>query len=367
MYAFDASYFAEATPFRSYSEAAYRAANAFYSLKKQPPHRFFDRYAVFETKEMQEAAEWVDLKALAAFAKNPLKYYFNKMLGIYLSSDHKRMLKPEDEFTFAPWDKNRVKWEIAKGSPQKVIARTKKQGVLPFGLLKQLAVTQLNEEGANFKQMMEKSDVDPHALMDLHFTAHTTLPIQLAHRWEFPPLGIEIEEGKTIYLTGKVCDVSPQGLVVPIKKDLKSVAVYLPQLLYFLSAIKHYGLKALPQLIFAGDGAVLSYECFDVDAFLKKYLFYYFKARTTPSFLLPEWIKDILSHPDDLQRTIHKSLFDDQTLFFNDYALWCFQNGDDCPSGEEMMEHWKEEAQGLFEDLFRQVHARKSKSKDESL
>ena len=128
--AFDKSYFSGECLYPSYSKENYAHAMAYYHLEKKAKHHFIPHFITGKGNEWTEE-KVIDLKELTAFARNPLKTYFNKALGIFLENQQDKEWANDEKFQLNRLERDHLKKLSLKCSPEKLLNLYGKKGRCP--------------------------------------------------------------------------------------------------------------------------------------------------------------------------------------------------------------------------------------------
>lgn len=271
-FCFDAVYFRDNAPVRSASSYAFLLAKSYYNASEEP-RKFFSP---------QEAPlrEQIRISELHALAKNPIKFYCNQVLGIYLES------KPEeDAFCLSGLTKYALRKAALQTNWEKALQKGEAQGLLPEGMFKTVALRNLSAEILEQKKILETvSEV---------FSAELSLqcrqPLRLSNgNWVLPAVAIS-----GVHLTGTFSHIAPQGYIVQGKKDKERLSSEWPLYLVYLNICHHFG--GLPsKMLFLQDGEQVEIPVEDPRLYLERYVRYFLNSCTslppcTPSGRDPYW------------------------------------------------------------------------------
>jgi exodeoxyribonuclease V gamma subunit len=345
--AFDASYFAADSLYPNYSQEDYRQAKAFYHIQKKPSHHFIPQFIPAETEALNEDLK-IDLKDLNAFARNPIKTYFNHALGIYLDSPDEHDLRVDEKFQLSPLDKHDLKQKALRNPTEFVLHEYDKKGQMPFGLLKDLALEDVIEDINEMKGHIR----DPEGLFEIEFSDFNKSPRQLENgAWQLPPLRIKYRQHQLV-ITGKFRDVTKEGLVIHYRADKEDLVKALPQILVFHSLLKQYPLPVGTNYIFSKDGKVCPPFMEDPLHLLEKFLDYYFFGINNASPLIPEWVPLLLSsNKENIREKLAGFMNNPHKKVYNDYAQWMVREGN-FPHIENNLDEWKIMAESLYGDFY---------------
>ncbi len=131
---FDKSYFIKDSPLRSYSTAAFDAAQAYIHPDKQAPHAFVSDFPMRVSPPIEKEHS-IDLKQLSAAARHPLKMYMNKTLNIYLDKEESVRLKTEEDLILSALERVMLTQKSLKLPLDQVLAKAEKEGNTPIRCL----------------------------------------------------------------------------------------------------------------------------------------------------------------------------------------------------------------------------------------
>jgi len=361
--AFDKSYFEANSPLKSYSKSFYAAAQAYYGIDKKIPHRFVPQFLIHSTKlSPNENISKIRLhiKELDAFAKNPIKCYFNKTLGIYLEKPEERLIKNEEHFQLTALQKYLVHKEALTQPFEWILKQAQQEGNLPIGAFKPVVIDKMKQEIEKLKENLDTLGTSTHQIFEIDCSEHYQTPKQVSPtKWQVPILQIETPNG-CVKLSGKLSEVTPKGLIARIRDDQADAVKVWPQYLFFNCLIKQYALPIEPQLLFIkGAKGKARTPFFEKPAdLLQHYLAYYFTSLSHISPLIPEWVPHILeNNPRLLQEKMQSSLTDPFHPLYNHYVHWMIQPAN-MPDSQQLMDHWHGWAEGLFGALNRSWYAK---------
>lgn len=348
--AYDKSYFEEGSDFVSYSAFNYNLATKFYNLEKTNKHQFIPHFKLeipinFDLPELV-----IDLKDLLSFARNPLKTYFNKSLGIYLNKDAE--FKSDEDFTLSALDLAIIKKSSLKIKLEDVYNLATKKGIMPGGVFKEVAKEKISSGITTLKENLNELQILPQELFKVEFLTSIDEPFKKPNgNWQLPALKLNYQNKIQIQIVGSFQDVCHQGLIVHAKSDKVDVIKIWPQFLVFAALCNQYSF-ATNNLIFAKCGTLKTYAFDEPQNLLINYLSYYFKGLKNPSPLIPEWVFDfVYQKSDSLQNKMDTSLSNDFSPIYNDYLHWMRNQGKILPC-LSFNEEWKTNAEELYLELY---------------
>ncbi len=243
------------SPCLKHSKRHYLSALNFYGEIPQNP--FIPEYlnAPIPSFDIKEEAS-LPLNKLKSFAKHPIRFYFNEILGVYLDYE-----KQDEEFYFSPLIQtlflNRKSSSFKEG-----IDKASLYGKLPLGPFKHIAE----------KKLMQKSLDIEKGLKEFEIETLFSVPISL---------NIPLVSGGEVLIEGVIENVCSKGLVCigSSKELLKMWPEFLAYCLF-----KEEGVK---ELLFLEDGKMFSIK--NPQQALSLYLDYFQTSQAVPSPLLPAW------------------------------------------------------------------------------
>lgn len=355
---FDRMYFSakHKSNFQSYSQFQYAAAQAYYHTEKKIPSGFIPEFSItppLVPLNEEEQQLCVSLKELAACARNPIQTYFNRTLGIYLDNADKRILKNEEEFHLTHLQNYFIKKDGLKKPADQLVTRAEREGLLPIGSFKEVAVDRIKKEVTLLQQNLVNLGVQPNDVFTITLSEQCRVPARSEEgHWQVPPLSVNCR-GQQMRLVGTLHDVSLQGLISQHKDDRANISKVWPQFLVLNCLIQRYSLPIQNSLLLINHpkGKVKDSFFSDAETLLEHYLDYYFTALQHISPLIPEWVPHLIHDADTFEAKMRDSLTNPFSSIYNDYLYWAVQRGD-LPDSQKIMTHWRPIAQQLFSELF---------------
>lgn len=347
--AFDSTYFKENSRLKSYSKSYFDAASAYYHVQKKPAFNFIREYTILNPKKLENEIR-LNIRDLQAFAKNPLKIYFNKKLGIYLEKEEDRIIETEESFLLSYLEIDELKKMVLFKPMDEVIRYAQKKGILPGGLFKHVSIETLKRQSEELKNNLSAVNVNPQDLFQIEFSEHCRKAEQTDQgHWLLPPLKMDYKGAATIKVVGKLENVSPQGLVAFVRKN--NVARAWPQYLVYQCLAKEHALDVKAHLILAKDGDSKPNLTDNPHEALEHYLEYYFTGLEHASPLIPEWIPHFLNYDEQgLKDKLKEAVDNDQNPLYNEYVDWLLKHS----TIPENIGAWKEHAQKVFGNMQQQ-------------
>ena len=114
----------------------------------------------------------ITLKDLFQCAKNPVKTYLNKRLGIYLENVEDKILKDEEHFHLSSLQSYMLRAEGIKNPLEAVFRDAESAGLLPLGTFKGLAKSKVSQDVHRVKENMKALGISSEDLFSITLTEH---------------------------------------------------------------------------------------------------------------------------------------------------------------------------------------------------
>lgn len=335
---FDRAYFEKGSAVKSYSQRDYKAALSYYG-EKESQHSFVKKFQIPELKSYQEETV-IELRSLSKLARNPLKFYLNKSLSIYLEEK-----EVKHDFELSPLDQYTLKMKGIKFDLDKTLTQAESEGLLPQAPFNTYAKGRIQDELGDFFEAFEHFGLKKEDLCEVEFTHAVSSAEILKNRVLLPPIAYEALHGP-VEIVGKLPLVTKKGLICFKKADLPNLVKNYPHILL---------LQALPedfekQVIFLKEKEPLKIGI-DFKTALNEFMDYYFLAQNEASPLLPEWVKAILEgEPEALRESIKES-FEESRGFSDPYLKWCL-TADILNDAELLITSWGPLCRKLYGALY---------------
>ncbi len=353
---FDERYFIKERCVYNFSPYDFRAAQMHSKGHKSPPHRFLNEFTCITHPKpsLIEHNSLIDLKSLVAVARNPIKFHLNKVLEIYIQTEEDRKLKTEEELIVSSLDKYQMKHFALKEPIDTVLYKAEREGKLPFGLFKTVAVKRLKKEIEEIHERLLKHSVDPSNIFKIEFCTSCSKPTQVEEdHWLFPAVTLTYEDGYKLSIVGKLSHATPKGLVALSKGTLADAWKVWPQFLLYCHAAKLCPDRLEPRLILAHSAQPKKAFFDDPDYHLKQFVNYYALCLQNFSPLLPDWISHILEEDVRGLQDKMRQLFTESFGMYQNQDLRWILNKHSLPCSKSMIQDWKSQAEGLLGDLIR--------------
>ncbi len=274
---FHASYFDKSAPVRERSELNSALAQCYYGSrdKRAAAHPFTP------SSDTLDPLTTLEVRELKAFASHPIRYYFNRTLGLYLENDSDESQK---EFFLTPLD--RAIYQNAQLQGKDAALSTEASGLLPQGQFKAVAQRELDSlpsvETRSEEILLHVGDVE---------------------------------------ITGPLDGIADHGFVHRGSSKIGDVIKVWP--LFLLHLILYPDVNTLISL---KDDTTTTYNI-DARAELAKYLDYFNESRSLASPLLPTWAETLLKKDAAaFEKQVAQTISGEQAIFTDPYVNWAFKH-----------------------------------------
>lgn len=343
---FHHSYFSKGSRLKSYSLKNFHAAQAFYHSEKRERSAFISNFMPLLVH--QEEFEAIQLKDLLAFSKNPLKVYSNKILGIYLDRENKKIIKNEEDLFLSDLNASILIKNGVFEAKSTMLKQAEILNLLPQGTFKEVAFQKIKKDIEQYHKNFKSLNIDTESIFSIELKEHYLEPEFSDKVWKLPPLIVEIASSVKIKMMGRLNNICNQGMVLFHEENDKKVFENWPAYLFLMALIEKYVLSIDAQMIFV-KGKKGKIKKFNIDenmTTLADYLEYYLKARMSPSPLVPDWIKHIFTGNTKEFKDVFK-INDPYQQEFDHYTKW-FKRNSSHTELESSIAHWQPKAKKLF-------------------
>lgn len=291
---FDSSYFSSDSKVKKWSEEDYLASKAHYFPHMHPLPFFTSKASV----ELSAEEIVIDIRQLKKLARNPLQFYFNETLKIYLKDAED---EEETEFLISPLQKSMLRKKALSSSIGQILQKSGAQGKLPRGLFQEAAANEMEEEMQDLLSELKGFGVHPDEIFS----------VRLSTSSKEEELIITLSDSRRVHIVGELEDLTPKGLLAHIQGDLKSLVRVWPLYLIY-RCLK--GENRLLLLTKKGKEVEIAIE--DPHLALASYIEYFLLSKQQPSPLMPEWAKALLEgSEEDLSAAMSKETKDVYTNY----------------------------------------------------
>lgn len=346
---FSESYFEKKSPVSSISPTTQRAARSYYSLYKKTLAPFFPEFYgdVVGDRNLSDT-EIVSIKELTRFAKHPIKFFMQDILGIYLPS---LFQKEEGEFILPAYEKSAMRAEVLKKPFEKVLKTSASKGLLPTGLFHDVARKKVKEETGFLDEQLKQWGVAKEKIFSVTLSDSCREPSVVENRWFLPSLTIKSPLGTVFKIEGTISDVSTKGLLFHGENKIRDLVQVWPLYLVFLQIQSQIGC-ASKSLYLTKKPEELFFDIENPEAFLGGYLDCFNLCKAKASLLMPAWSEWILENDEmEFEKKMQARSFIETSPFPDDYLRWLFLR-DPSPSLEGLHAQQKQIQRKIFEPMF---------------
>lgn len=340
---FDAAYFSQNSRHKSYLPRLFKEAQAHYGVHESMPP-FIDAK---QPKRILEDGSVIEIQKLAALARNPIKFYLQQSLGIYMAFEDD---EASQEFVLSNLQKRSLRAKAVRGPLDPYLSMWRAKGELPTGTFYQVAIDQLNEEREELLQSLKKSAFvsEPIVTVSLSLACHT--PIQHSEfHWIVPALKIPLSEERSVWVTGKLDHVTTQGLLVDAEDEIGDWVKCWPLFLVYLS-INLFSEKKKKAVLLTKAGKYKEGAFENPLQLLCQYLLYFERALNEISPLMPTWAEAFFSteEKDFIKKVCQVG--DDEFAYADHYMLW-LKRRQAFPDPKQMLDSWRQDLESLFQPM----------------
>lgn len=282
----------------------------------------------------------IELKDLRRLAKNPLQFYFNETLELFLPWEG-----AEEEFSLSPLVRTRLMMSGFKKPLEPLLKKAETEGLLPYGAFGKLAERKLLLETQEIRNFLANLPLASEEIWEIEWKEGCKRAEEWKKGgWIVPALKISLSEEREVILTGVLSGASTHGLIIHGKESSTELFKAWPDLLLY----SLFTGKNEVGLLFLKDQKRLNLKLKDPLLSLKRYIEYYLIALENPSPFFPEWGECLLHGTEE---ELQKKITAWKTSGVNDpYRDWLFWR-DGAPSAAAIFNNWTPALRELFAHL----------------
>ena len=357
---FDKKYFScESNEFYSYSKLNFLGAKKYYkNFKNEEEKGFLKDFLIKKPESINIKnnilTNVIDIKNLSLLAANPLKFYFTKILKMYLKKEDENEDFLKKDFTLSFLDKFHIRNESHKRDQNQIILKKEREGNMPVGIMKAVAKEEINKHVSDYLNNFEKLQISLKDIQSVEMSLSCSKAKKISdHRWEVPAIEVNIDNEVFFKLVGVLKGITPQGMIVYSDMKLRDIIKIWPEYLIFLK-LNPLFLNVKPALLFTKIGKEKLLTELDVNKALEKYLRYYAVCLSSFSPLLRDWAEPLLLKDQmALEKAIFKS-FSEKPIFEDMYFNFAFSRFEKPPSSTKIYENWSPFLKQTFEPLLKE-------------
>lgn len=338
-----------------FSPHRFKAAKKYY-LEKGDCYSFirsFDERPEFKSKVKDLPAN-IELKKLASLAANPLKFYLNEVLQIYLEKKHED--HDSKDLILSYLDQYLIRKNVVKKRLDFIVDRLEKEGNFPVGICKEISKDKIKLQAMMILSNLKNFKIEPDQIISANLSLSTEAYVkrQSLNELILPHVECFVEDTR-VNITGSLENISEKGLIVFTDDKFENILKVWPEFLVYLKIKDQIFENASPSLLFLKNGKILTFDKIDVERSLSLYLSYFRVCLTFLSPLIREWSSALLiKDADEFERAFKRS-FSDQKLFEDPYFTWAFARFDTNFSSDKIYNNWSEFLKTTFEDVLKNL------------
>lgn len=301
---------------RSFSSRLHALAKSYYLENKQGAV-FFSENRKGLSEIALETDLFITIKELDLFAKNPLRYFFNKKLGIYLQDREEKQVG--SEFLLSALDKSILKDKAVKEGLEKVWECEKVLGNLPDSIFEKLALTQLQEEVEEALSAREKFSLSNENSFQIRFDLSLKTGFyEKGNTIVLPAIKIQLQQ-KAITIYGDLEEVSDKGFVIKKDDSIASLAKVWPKILLFSLLPDRFEKK----LLFLEKEKSKEIHP-DTLLHIEEYFSFFLQAAVDPCPLSLDFLESLLTKSEDefkeeISKTFSQTF---ESKYIDPYSKW---------------------------------------------
>jgi exodeoxyribonuclease V gamma subunit len=243
----------------------------------------------------------IPIRHLTELTKHPIRYFCNRILGIYLEKDED---KESREFFLSYMDKAIEREMILKENEDEIFERLEKKNLLPTALFKESAKIELLEELREVHLGLKTFDLSKEDFFTIYYDSACKEPSMLSDtKFLHPAIEIRLEDDRIFRFVGKIQNVTKNGIYTHKESSIREIWKHLAE----ITILNYSTLGVKPHLLFGVDLATktISYP-------MELLLEYYLEASIYPSTLLP----------DQIERLLKKKAYSTSSYFEDPYLTY---------------------------------------------
>lgn len=321
-----------------YSFSRFKAAKKYY-CSSQNPHFFIhdlEKIPLFEKGE-ELLPEVIDIKSLSSLVRNPLKFYLNHVLEIYLESIERE--RDQKDFTLSFLDKNLILKNIFANDIEAVLSKMEKEGNFPIGIFKEIAKQKIKEAAFSIKENLTLLKVDLDKILNVELSLSKIKSLSETRKdLSLPPLEFVVGS-KKVKIIGRIKNITSNGLIAFSDDKLENLLKVWPEFLIFLKIKEQIFNSSSPAILYAKNGSKDIFPDLDVDEAMILFLKYFGVCLLHLSPMIKEWAGAILSNDEkQFQKVVNQSFFN--KIFEDRYFSWAFSRFENGLNPQIIYKNW---------------------------
>ncbi|PCI93702.1 hypothetical protein COB11_04855 [Candidatus Aerophobetes bacterium] len=333
----------------NFSKRVYELAKSYYREEEEILH-FFPEFIERKERKISSATEdelQISISDLSSFARNPLRFFFNKSMGLYLRDAENLEESIEKQFVVSALEKAIFRSDALTRGLDKTLGSANHLGDLPEGIYLPIAERTLKEEVASVHAALKNFELTTSDFVSLHLDVSAKETLNIAeNKILMPAIRLNID-GRDVVIHGGLDGVTKKGLLHMGKGNISSLMKDWPKFLIY-SFLEHSFPKDLLLLQNGKTKTMQEKICESLTSYIR----YYQEALETPCPFVPDWAEvALLKTEDDLANTIKKAFSQSfQTAYVDPYMKWLFTHTKRCDH-EVLMDYWQERLKEAFSPL----------------
>ncbi|MCH9611844.1 MAG: RecBCD enzyme subunit RecC [Chlamydiia bacterium] len=313
---FSKTYFSPDRKEKNYLPSHFELAQHFYSTPDAK--RLYNPVRLVSTIDSRPTIK-ISTGELFRLARNPIQFYFNKGMGIYLEKSQKDIHKDEDQFILSFLDRAQIKKGFLDNPKDSLLAFHEKKGNIPLPPFNHLAQTELINEYEQLEKRLAAFELQMDDVFHIQLDPMCQKPYQYdGKNWIYPAITLDLDSGQKALITGKIDSVTRHGICSHGKKLFTDQLAVYPKLL-LLAALEDHAFE--PALLFLETEKHLPYGALNGQQGLKEYIEYYKRATSHLVPLHPDWAEPLVKgDAEKFAKALEQSL-SGKTLFPDEYLL----------------------------------------------
>ncbi|OGN61562.1 MAG: hypothetical protein A3F40_00130 [Chlamydiae bacterium RIFCSPHIGHO2_12_FULL_27_8] len=246
----------------------------------------------------------IKISDIRKFLKNPIKYYFQNVLKIYLEEEI-----GDTELALSYLDKYKILEDTKDYELENILNFLEKKSHLPVGPFSQIEKENLKKQYDLQLENLNYLNLKKHDFFTIDFNSKVS-----DYEKSFDPIIIDIE-GKSYVLTGSVENISYKGILQNSEMDYFNIFKNVLD----ISLVKDISDKFQNNLIFLKSKKIKTFSDINRNESLKNILIYYIKFSKRPSFLIHNWFNPILKNNRELLSKAVDNTFSYKDNFIDPY------------------------------------------------
>ena len=254
-HSFDKLYFQTESKFKNFWHKDYESAKVYYQSLDKPIYKFIPKFLLPSDNSiypLDDLSDTVQLKDLLAAWKHPIKFHLQKTFQTYIDSALSQNIKSDFDLKISALDKYLLKKASLKHPIDQVMAEALHAGMLPFGIFKEIASSEVKAQAQSLEKKLDKNQITKDSFIDLYFDKNCChIEQKSPQEWILPAPTITLDNHKQIYVCGKVPLASSNGLFIFGKDALSDIWQAWPNYLCYFHASQLLPEKFKPKLVFS--------------------------------------------------------------------------------------------------------------------